>query len=84
MLSKFEEKDDTDNTFVEQIHDLISKLLFIFATIGNDFCAVTEASAVYDELFEDTSLEVGKTLSKDEREKKQLGKEKVSLSICPH
>lgn len=37
---------------------------------------MNEASAVYDELFEDTSLEVGKTLSKDEREKKQLGKEK--------
>ena len=46
---------------------------------------MTEASSVYDELFEDTSLEVGKTLSKDEREKKQLGKEKVySLHASTH
>ena len=25
LLNKFEEKDDADNTFVEQIHDIISK-----------------------------------------------------------
>lgn len=36
-----------------------------------------EAKAVYNELFVDTSLEVGKTLSKDERDRKNLNHEKV-------
>ena len=40
---------------------------------------VTEASVLYDEMFEDTSLEVGKTLSKEERERKSLNKEKVRV-----
>lgn len=33
MLNKFEEKDDTDNTFVEQIHDLISTFFLIAGSI---------------------------------------------------
>ena len=34
--------------------------------------------SLYDELFFDTSLEVGKTLSKTERDTKQLAQEKVT------
>lgn len=37
---------------------------------------MSEAQSRYDELFSDTSLEVGKTLSKTEREQKQLSEEK--------
>jgi hypothetical protein len=36
-----------------------------------------EAEILYDELFVDTSLEVGKTLSKDERDSRNLNDEKV-------
>jgi len=39
--------------------------------------AVEEARSTYDELFGDTSLELGKTLSKNERDSKQLTDEKV-------
>lgn len=39
-----------------------------------------EAEAVYEELFYDTSLEVGKTLSKSERDSKSLTHEKVNLN----
>ena len=39
-----------------------------------------EALALYNELFSDTSLEVGKTLSKGERDEKNLNHEKVSFS----
>jgi hypothetical protein len=38
---------------------------------------VDEAQSLYDELFFDTSLEVGKTLSKGERDLKGLTHEKV-------
>jgi hypothetical protein len=37
-----------------------------------------EAMALYNELFSDTSLEVGKTLSKRERDEKNLNHEKVN------
>lgn len=47
-------------SFLERIHDLIG----------------TEAQAVYNELFSDTSLETGKTLSKREREDRDLNNEK--------
>jgi SAM-dependent methyltransferase len=49
-----------DVSFLEQIHELIA----------------SEAQNVYDELFADTSLEVGKMLSKNEREHKALNEEK--------
>ena len=39
--------------------------------------AEDESFAVYSDLFSDTSLEVGKTLSKEEREEKNLNDEKV-------
>lgn len=39
-----------------------------------------EALALYNELFSDTSLEVGKTLSKGERDEKNLNHEKVSFA----
>jgi hypothetical protein len=38
---------------------------------------VEESRSLYDELFGDTSLELGKTLSKTERDSKQLTEEKV-------
>lgn len=47
-------------SFLEQIHDLIG----------------TEAQVLYNELFTDTSLETGKTLSKREREDRDLNDEK--------
>lgn len=37
-----------------------------------------ESQSLYNELFYDTSLEVGKTLSKKERDSKELMDEKVS------
>ena len=46
--------------FLEEVHNLIG----------------AEAQALYDDLFSDTSLEVGKTLSKRERETKELNHEK--------
>lgn len=47
-------------SFLEEIHDLIG----------------SESQALYDELFRETGLEVGKTLSKREREEKSLNDEK--------
>lgn len=43
--------------------------------------AEDEALALYNELFSDTSLEVGKTLSKGERDEKNLNHEKVSSAV---
>jgi hypothetical protein len=48
-------------SFLEQVHDLIAD----------------EASSMYNDLFCDTSLEIGKALSKNERERKHLNEEKV-------
>jgi hypothetical protein len=44
ILSKFESRSSADSSFLEQIHNLIEE----------------ESRILYDELFEDTSLEVGK------------------------
>eukprot|EP01031_Cornospumella_fuschlensis_P034472 gene34472-41734_t len=61
LISAFEEKQTAgDVNFLEKIHELI----------------VSEAQSVYDDLFSDTSLEVGKMLSKKEREVKNLTDEK--------
>ena len=49
-----------DVQFIEDLHELIAD----------------ESLKVYDELFEDTSLDIGKTLSKNERDAKNLGEEK--------
>lgn len=60
LIEKFEKKDNLDMGFLEEVHDLIG----------------SEAQALYDELFAETSLEVGKKLSKQEREDKELSAEK--------
>lgn len=44
--------------------------------------AVMESQTLYNELFFDTSLEVGKTLSKKERDVKELAQEKVFIYDC--
>lgn len=54
-------------SFLEQVHELIAD----------------EAASMYNDLFCDTSLEVGKALSKNEREVKDLSEEKVSESLNP-
>jgi hypothetical protein len=63
LIEKFELKEATDVTFLEQLHDLIA----------------AEAHAVFDDLFADTNLEVGKALSKSERELKNLTEDKVRI-----
>ena len=60
LVRKFESKNIVDSEFLEQIHELIQD----------------EAMTVYNELFSDTSLEVGKTLSKGERDRRNLNEEK--------
>lgn len=60
LLSKFEAKDISDTSFMEGIHQLIQE----------------ESLVLYNQLFADTSLEVGKTLSKSERDEKNLNNEK--------
>jgi hypothetical protein len=42
---------------------------------------VLESQTLYNELFFDTSLEVGKTLSKKERDDKNLAQEKVRRAV---
>lgn len=61
LIEKFEMKETNDMSFLEQVHDLIAD----------------EAGSMYNDLFCDTSLEVGKALSKNEREVKKLSEEKV-------
>ena len=56
LLDSFESRDAGDTTFIESIHDLIED----------------ESFALYNELFADTTLEVGKKLSKEERDRKCL------------
>jgi SAM-dependent methyltransferase len=60
LLKAFEEQNSGDSAFLETLHDLI----------------MDEANQLYNELFFDTSLEVGKTLSKNERDEKLLAAEK--------
>lgn len=87
LIERFETKEANDMTFLEQIHNLIGKLyslnlyiyLFIFLIFFFFiyFIIADEAQILYNDLFVDTSLEVGKTLSKSEREHKNLSDEKV-------
>ena len=63
LLEKFENKESGDSSFMEKLHDLIE----------------TEALALYNELFFDTSLEVGKTLSKEERDDNDLNEDKCLI-----
>ena len=60
LLARFESKESMDSSFLENVHNLI----------------VEESSKSYDALFFDTSLEVGKSLSKEERDKLDLNHEK--------
>jgi SAM-dependent methyltransferase len=60
LLQAFEGQNSGDSAFLETLHDLI----------------MDEANQLYNELFFDTSLEVGKTLSKNERDDKLLSQEK--------
>jgi hypothetical protein len=60
LIDKFEKKETNDMSFLEQVHDLIAH----------------EAGSMYNDLFCDTSLEIGKALSRNERERKQLTEEK--------
>lgn len=58
---------------------IINMILIIILILTEE-----EAHSVYNDLFVDCSLEVGKTLSKEERENKQLNEEKVILlSLLP-
>jgi hypothetical protein len=78
LLKKFESKEAGDTTFLDNIHSLIGKILAPLYHIFIYKIAEDEAHATYNELFSDTSLEVGKTLSKEERDSKDLNAEKVS------
>eukprot|EP01041_Mallomonas_annulata_P000761 gene761-1448_t len=60
LLKRFESKETGDNAFMEKIHELIED----------------ESQALFNELFAETSLELGKTLSKEERDRKHLNDEK--------
>lgn len=51
LLARFESVDTVDADFMEQVHAIIQN----------------ESQSVFNELFADTSLEVGKRMSKDER-----------------
>lgn len=82
LLKKFEGQKAGDSSFLEALHELISKTFafpFVhFRFFYHHFYAVMESQSLYNELFYDTSLEVGKTLSKKERDSKELMDEKVS------
>jgi SAM-dependent methyltransferase len=60
ILAPFEHQTDADVGFLEQLHELIRN----------------ESEATYNDLFTDTSLEIGKSLSKSEREQKNLNEDK--------
>lgn len=61
LVAKFETSGAGENaSFLDDLHELVA----------------AETLALFDELFADTSLEVGKALSKGEREQKQLSEEK--------
>jgi SAM-dependent methyltransferase len=63
LLEQFETKEAGDASFMEKLHNLIE----------------AEALALYNELFYDTSLEVGKSLSKDERDENELNEDKCLI-----
>ena len=83
LLKKFESKEAGDSSFLEHIHELISKLLLELHwnklnVLTFSLCILEDECEVsYDELFADTTIEVGKTLSKTERDRKNLSEEKV-------
>jgi len=91
LLKKFEVQNSGDSSFLESLHELISE--FCYGLIKTEFrrlyhrlnvsllLPVNEAQTLYNELFFDTSLEVGKTLSKTERDTKNLAQEKVSSNM---
>jgi len=60
IMSRFDRYSAGDATFLEQINELIRM----------------ESEATYNELFVDTSLEMGKSLSKDERDRRNLNEDK--------
>jgi hypothetical protein len=84
LLSKFESKESMDSSFLEEVHNLICK----FTSNINNFnkfyfiliYLVEESQKSYDQLFYDTSLEVGKSLSKKDRENQNLTHDKVKLT----
>ena len=63
LLKEFEAKSAMDTVFLENIHSLI----------------LEESENLFEELFYDTPLEVGKTLSKTERESQSLDEKNKSL-----
>ena len=71
-----------DINLIEKIHDLISQIqtcvIFFLRFFLSMLITVQEANTIHEELFADTSLEVGKTLSKTERDKKNLSQSKVT------
>jgi hypothetical protein len=84
LLKSFEGRGTADSSFLESLHELISKrtssgcaALCDFVTAFVLLLTVLESQTLYNELFFDTSLEVGKTLSKSERDAKELTQEKV-------
>eukprot|EP01035_Chromulina_nebulosa_P021398 gene21398-27721_t len=60
VLNSFESNQAADYSFIQSLHEIIK----------------TEAEVLYNDLFSDTSIEVGKALSKKERERKNLNSEK--------
>lgn len=80
MLTSFESRTSKDNSFLETIHNIISECLvnvtyfpsFVFIILRVE----RESSVLYGNLFHDTSIEVGKTLSKSERHAKNLDDDK--------
>lgn len=83
LLEEFLAKRISDNDFLQNVHQFIG-ILFSYKCeiLMETDIAEDESFAVYSDLFSDTSLEVGKTLSKEEREEKDLNGEKVSHALC--
>jgi hypothetical protein len=65
LLKEFESKSSMDTEFLEKVHELL----------------LEQSEYVFDELFYDTPLEIGKTLSKKERLSRSLDEEKVYIYI---
>lgn len=92
LLKKFEVQSAGDSSFLEALHELISENLETICATPSScihtavaiavFTTVLESQTLYNELFFDTSLEVGKTLSKKERDDKNLAQEKVCDAFC--
>ena len=60
LFLSFESNASSDSQFLEDLHNMVME----------------ESMMLYNEIFADTTLEVGKTLSKDERDRKDLHEEK--------